>query len=211
MAFIQNLGTAYDWYYTDFQLLRSSVKWLLKKKYCKPLKMLMWLPSVKIAGAFKVTFGTQHCKFPLTTNFTETQHCKTTSIPRNLFAECPSTSPTHCVPRRGKREQFVTTAYGRVHHVLLSKSQSKAIPTPEKPEQHGCAACVLLMASHASCPRKPNLTKDKTCNNYKQSLSPKCFGGNRKPSQAGVRLATEDTRRNLQRQKHIPNRGRKGT
>lgn len=115
----------------------------------------MSFPSVKIAGALKGTFGIEHYKCPLTTNVTRRsnsaklhQYCETCLL--SILPSCQRTIPTH-----GERDQFATTAYGRAHHVLLSKCHSKAIPTPEKPEQHGhAAACILLMDSHMSCPRK---------------------------------------------------------
>lgn len=78
-------------------------------------------------------------------------------------------------PQAWKEDHFVTMSYGRAHHILLSKCHSKAIPTPEKPEQHGyVAVCILLMNSHVSCFRKPFLLY--SCHFHGIKDSPRPFG-----------------------------------
>lgn len=147
----------------------------------------MSFPSVKIAGALKGTFGIQYYK-SLTTNFTNFSHAKRKKKLHQYCETCLLSTLPSChqtvvlcpmldfpCPQAWKEDHFVTMSYGRAHHILLSKCHSKAVPTPEKPEQHGyVAVCILLMNSHVSCFRKPFLLY--SCHFHGIKDSPRPFG-----------------------------------
>lgn len=117
--------------------------------------MLMSFPCVKIAGALKAPLGYSIINLLLQSRLQgdpTVQNCISTV---KLVCWVPFHLANTLCPQAWKEGPVCHQAHGRAHHVLLSKCHSKAIPTSEKPGQHEhAAACILLMDSHVSCPRK---------------------------------------------------------